>query len=131
MKQFSTWEGYPITGDVTEIDAVVSTPGLIALHRDDILSTLEEDGESFVLTGYVATLEAALEAALANMQLNPENITALSIAVWWNPDSVTLSSFSALNVFTLAPHIKVRWGIVSNTSLNSEYKIVLIGSAKF
>lgn len=130
MKKLSTWKGYPVIGDVAEIDAVVSTPGYIALDRDDILSILEADGESFVLTGSGATLEAAWEVALANVQMGPGNITDLAVAVWCNTASTMKSSFSALNAFTLAPDINVKWGIVSKASLPNEYKIVLIGSAK-
>ena len=132
MENVSIWSCFNVNGDVTEIEAIVSTPGLIALDRDDIVSVLEAEGESFVVTGTGFTLNAALDSALANVHVKPETITALVIAVWCNDTKVPMSAFTVLSEFTstLAPEINVTWGVFSDASFEGEYKIVLISTAK-
>ena len=132
MENVSIWSGFNVNGDVTEIEAIVSTPGLIALDRDDIVSVLEAEGESFVVTGTGVTLEAALDSALANVHVKRETITDLVIAVWCNDTKVPMTAFVAISEFisTLAPEINVTLGVFSDASLVGEYKVVLIGTAK-
>ena len=132
MENVSIWSCFNVNGDVTEIEAIVSTPGLIALDRDDIVSVLEAEGESFVVTGTGFTLNAALDSALANVHVKPETITDLVIAVWCNDTKVPMSAFTVLSEFTsaLAPEINVTWGVFSDASFGGKYKVVLIGTAK-
>ena len=125
-------EWFKVNGDVTEIEAIVSTPGLIALDLDDIVSVLEAEGESIVVTGTGVILEAALDWALANVHVKRETITDFVVAIWCNDTKVPMSAFIVLSEFTstLAPEINVTWGIFPDASFEGEYKIVLISIAK-
>lgn len=132
MKEQSNWNGFTVHGDVDEIEAIISTPGLIDLDRVDIVSVLEADGSHFIVTGTGVTLDAALDSALANVQVNKENITDLAIALCGSFTSVPMVAFGAISEFTskLNSDVNIIWGVFSDASLDSDYKVVLVGSAK-
>ena len=58
--EISIWNGYPVHGDIKELDRINKSDGLINLDKDDVANVLSAEGESHVTSGATPNLAKLL-----------------------------------------------------------------------
>ncbi len=126
------WNGYPIHGNVTELDGIIEAPGFIKLNKDDIESVLSSDGENFVTTGTDADLSEALNKAINDLPCKIGNVNKLLIDFRFGSKQPDMSELSSITATLSASNaiIDIGWGISPDESLGESYKVILLASVK-
>lgn len=132
MNEISVWNGYPVLGDVKELDRIVESEGFINLDKDDIIAVLSAEGESYVTSGVNVNLGEAFNEAVNSLPRSIDKVNSLLIDFRCGtrqPNMTELSSISA-SLSETNEEIGVVWGMTSDESLGKSYKVVLLASVK-
>lgn len=78
--EISIWNGFPVHGDVKELDIIVESDGFINLGKEDIIEVLSASGENYVATGTGEKINDAFDNAVANLPCSLDNINNLLIS---------------------------------------------------
>mgnify|MGYP002508037253 FL=1 len=128
----STWNGYPVHGDIKELDRIIKSEGLINLDKDDVVNVLSAEGESHVTSGVNSKLGEAFNEAVNSLPYKVDKVEELLIDFRFGnrqPKTSELSSITG-KLSGINPDINIMWGISSDESLGDSYKVVLVASVK-
>ena len=128
----SIWNGYPVHGDIKELDRIIESEGLITLDKNDVVSVLSTEGESYVTSGVNADLGEAFNEAVNALPYKVDKVEELLIDFRFGnrqPKTSELSSITG-KLSGINPDINIMWGISSDESLGDSYKVVLVASVK-
>lgn len=129
-KELSTWNNYLIKGDVTELDHIIETDGLINIDKDDIINTLSDNGENYVAVGINSNMNDAICDALKVMPCSIEKISNILIDFRCGSMNFNMAELSNLSG-TLSKSnrdITIKWGISLDKSLGESNKVILVAS---
>lgn len=130
--EISIWNGYPIYGDIKELDSIVESTGIINLDKNDIVSVLSAEGDNIVVTGISTSLKDAYNQAVSNLPCEISSINAMlmNLSVCKKPVLMAdMPKFGHLVEGMRSP-ADFLWGVTSDESLGESYKVVLVASAK-
>ena len=116
-KKISEWNGYPVHGDVKELDRIIESDHDINLDQDDIIN---------------ANLGDALNAAINSLPCKLDKVNSLLFDLFLGNKNPEMSELSCINA-TLSEantNIDIKWGISSDETLGDSYKVVLVASVK-
>ncbi len=128
----STWNGYPVHGDIKELDRIIESEGLITLDKNDVVNVLSAEGESHVTSGVNSKLGEAFNEAVNSLPYKVDKVEELLIDFRFGnrqPKTSELSSITG-KLSGINPDINIMWGISSDESLGDSYKVVLVASVK-
>ena len=128
----SIWNGYPVHGDIKELDRIIKSEGLINLDKDDVVNVLSAEGESHVTSGVNSKLGEAFNEAVNSLPYKVDKVEELLIDFRFGnrqPKTSELSSITG-KLSGINPDINIMWGISSDESLGDSYKVVLVASVK-
>ena len=131
-KEISEWNGYPVHGDIKELDAIVNSNGFMTIDKDDIVSVLVADGESYVTSATYHNLGEAFNEAVNSLPCGIDKVNKLVIDFRSGTQQTTLAEFSTITG-KLAENncdIDIMWGMSSDESLGESYKVVLLASVQ-
>ena len=130
--EISIWNGYPVHGDIEELDRIIESEGLITLDKDDIVSVLSAEGESYVTSGGNADLGEAFNEAVNALPCKVDKVEELLIDFRFGNMQPEMSGLSSITdtLSEVNPDINIMWGISSDESLGDSYKVVLVASVK-
>lgn len=126
------WNGYPVHGDIKELDRIIKSEGLINLDKDDVVNVLSAEGESHVTSGVNSKLGEAFNEAVNSLPYKVDKVEELLIDFRFGnrqPKTSELSSITG-KLSGINPDINIMWGISSDESLGDSYKVVLVASVK-
>ena len=132
IKKISEWNGYPVHGDVKELDRIIESDHFINIDQDDIINVLSADGNNYVTFAINANLGDAFTAAINSLPCTIEKVNNLLIDFRCGNKQPKMSEFSSVTA-TLSkanPKSTVRWSILSDETLGDSYKVVLLASVK-
>lgn len=132
MTKTSEWNGFPVYGDIRELDYIVSTDGLINIGKEDIISVLSAEGENYLTASVNANLGEAFNEALIGLPCKFDNVNNLLIDFRYGnkqPKMTELSSVTA-TLSEANPDIDIIWGMSSDERLGDSYKVILLASVK-
>lgn len=126
------WNGYPVHGDIKELDRIIESEGLITLDKDDIFNVLSAEGESHVISGVNSKLGEAFNEAVNALPCKVDKVEELLIDFRFGNRQPDMSEFSSItdSLSGANPDINIMWGITSDESLGDSYKVVLVASVK-
>lgn len=130
--EISIWNGYPVHGDIEELDRIIESEGLITLDKDDVVNVLSAEGESHVTSEVNANLAEAFNKAINSLPCNIDKVNSLLIDFRCGtrqPDMSVLSSITS-SLSEAHEEIDVAWGMTSYDSLGESCKVVLVASVK-
>lgn len=132
MNEISVWNGYPVHGDVKELDRIVESEGFINLEKDDIITVLSAAGESYVASGVNANLGEAFNEAVKKLPCEIDKVGTLLIEFRYGSKQPIMSEFTAIHIALCdaCTNIEVVWGVASDKSLGESNKVVLLASVK-
>mgnify|MGYP001104293530 FL=1 len=128
----STWNGYPVHGDIKELDRIIKSEGLINLDKDDVVNVLSAEGESHVTSGVNSKLGEAFNEAVNSLPYKVDKVEELLIDFRFGNSQPKTSELSSITgkLSGINPDINIMWGISSDESLGDSYKVVLVASVK-
>ena len=126
------WNGYPVHGDIKELDRIIESEGLITLDKDDVVNVLSAEGESHVTSGVNFKLGEAFNEAVNALPCKVDKVEELLIDFRFGNRQPKMSELSSITdtLSETNPDINIMWGITSDESLGDSYKVVLIASEK-
>ncbi len=71
------WNGYPVHGDIKELDRIIESEGLITLDKDDVVNVLSAEGESHVTSGVNFKLGEAFNEAVNALPCKVDKVEEL------------------------------------------------------
>ena len=130
--EISIWNGYPVHGDIKELDRIIESEGLITLDKDDVASVLSTEGESYVTSGVNADLGEAFNEAVNALPCKVDKVDELLVDFRFGNRQPEMSGLSSITdtLSEVNPDINIMWGISSDESLGDSYKVVLVASVK-
>ena len=130
--EISIWNGYPVHGEIKELDRIIESEGLITLDKDDVVNVLSAEGESHVTSGVNSKLGEAFNEAVNALPCKVDKVEELLIDFRFGNRQPDMSEFSSItdSLSGANPDINIMWGITSDESLGDSYKVVLIASEK-
>ncbi len=128
----SIWNGYPVHGDIKELDRIIESEGSITLDKDDVASVLSTEGESYVTSGVNADLGEAFNEAVNALPCKVDKVDELLVDFRFGNRQPEMSGLSSITdtLSEVNPDINIMWGISSDESLGDSYKVVLVASVK-
>ena len=128
----SIWNGYPVHGDIKELDRIIESQGLITLDKDDVVNVLSAEGESHVASGVNAKLGEAFNEAVNSLPCKVDKVDELLIDFRFGNRQPEMSGLSSITdtLSGINPDINIMWGISSDESLGDSYKVVSVASVK-
>ncbi|MDE6115273.1 MAG: hypothetical protein K2G49_09455 [Muribaculum sp.] len=128
----SIWNGYPVHGDIKELDRIVESEGFINLDKDDVVNVLSAEGESHVASGVNFKLGEAFNEAVNALPCKVDKVEELLIVFRFGNRQPEMSGLSSITdtLSEVNPDINIMWGISSDESLGDSYKVVLVASVK-
>ena len=128
----STWNGYPVHGDIKELDRIIESESFINLDKDDVINVLSAEGESHVTSGVNSKLGEAFNEAVNALPCKVDKVEELLIDFRFGNRHPDMSEFSSItdSLSGANPDINIMWGITSDESLGDSYKVVLVASEK-
>ncbi len=128
----SIWNGYPVHGDIEELDRIVESEGFINLDKDDVITVLSAEGESTVTSGVNIKLGEAFNKAVNALPCKVDKVEELLIDLRFGNKQPEMSELSSITdtLSEVNPDINIMWGISSDESLGDSYKVVLVASVK-
>lgn len=130
-KEFSSWNGYIVHGDVMELNAIIDSIGFINLDNEDVVSVLSADGENWVTTGVANLIAEAFDKAVDGLPYFVNKARNLLIDFRYGnqqPKMAELSKITA-TLSDASPAIEIKWGITNDESLGDTFKVILVASA--
>ena len=126
------WNGYLVHGDIKELDRIIESEGLITLDKEDVVSVLSTEGESYVTSGVNFKLGEAFNEAVNALPCKVDKVDELLIDFRFGNRQPEMSGLSSITdtLSEVNPDINIMWGISSNESLGDSYKVVLVASVK-
>lgn len=126
------WTGYPVHGDIKELDRIIESESLITLDKDDVVNVLSTEGESYVTSGVNADLGEAFNEAVNALPCKVDKVEELLIDFRFGNRQPKMSELSSITgkLSGINPDINIMWGITSDESLGDSYKVVLVASEK-
>ncbi|MBD5258155.1 MAG: hypothetical protein HDS52_05655 [Barnesiella sp.] len=130
--EISEWNGYPVYGDVRELDYIAGADSLINLEKDDIIRVLSADGKNYLTTSIHTNLGDAFKDALNDLSCNIDNVNSLLIDFRYGNKSPKMSELSPItaSLSEANPDIDVVWGMSSDETLADSCKVTLLASVK-
>ncbi|GFI05875.1 cell division protein FtsZ [Muribaculaceae bacterium] len=130
--EISIWNGYPVHGEIKELDRIIESEGLITLDKDDVVNVLSAEGESHVTSGVNSKLGEAFNEAVNALPCKVDKVEELLIDFRFGNRQPDMSEFSSItdSLSGANPDINIMWGITSDESLGDSYKVVLVASVK-
>ena len=130
--EISTWNGYPVHGNIKELDRIIESEGIITLDKDDIVNLLSAEGESHVTSGVDANLGEAFNEAVNALPCKVDKVDELLVDFRFGNRQPEMSGLSSITdtLSEVNPDINIMWGISSDESLGDSYKVVLVASVK-
>ncbi len=130
--EISTWNGYPVHGNIKELDRIIESEGIITLDKDDIVNLLSAEGESHVTSGVDANLGEAFNEAVNALPCKVDKVDELLIDFRFGNRQPEMSGLSSITdtLSEVNPDINIMWGISSDESLGDSYKVALVASVK-
>ncbi len=121
----------PVKGDVKELDAIVSNSGIISLDRDDIVSVLEAEGESFIIKGQADDLAEAIKLTLREIPLD-KKVTDMAVAIWCGAPQFPMSEMSSVSnaLSEFEAEANILWGVFADPVLGDSFKVVIVANGK-
>ena len=128
----SIWNGYPVHGDIEELDRIIEPEGLITLDKDDVVRVLSAEGESHVTSGVNFKLGEAFSEAVNALPCKVDNVDELLIDFRFGNRQPEMSELSSITdtLSETNPDINIMWGITSDESLGDSCKVVLVAAVK-
>ena len=126
------WNGYPVHGEIKELDRIIESEGLITLDKDDVVNVLSAEGESHVTSGVNSKLGEAFNEAVNALPCKVDKVDELLVDFRFGNRQPDMSEFSSItdSLSGANPDINIMWGITSDESLGDSYKVVLVASVK-
>ena len=130
--EISTWNGYPVHGNIKELDRIIESEGIITLDKDDIVNLLSAEGESHVTSGVDANLGEAFNEAVNALPCKVDKVEELLIDFRFGNKQPEMSELSSITdtLSETNPDINIMWGITSDESLGDSCKVVLVAAVK-
>ncbi|WP_289746822.1 hypothetical protein [Paramuribaculum intestinale] len=130
--EISIWNGYPVHGDIKELDRIIESEGIITLDKDDIVNLLAAEGESHVTSGVNANLGEAFNEAVNALPGKVDKVEELLIDFRFSNRQPKMSELSSITdtLSETNPDINIMWGITSDESLGDSCKVVLVAAVK-
>ncbi|MDE6556016.1 MAG: hypothetical protein K2K55_03540 [Duncaniella sp.] len=131
-KEISEWNGFPVYGNVEEIDSIVETSGLINIDKEDIESVLSADGENRIITASGADISEALNAAINGLPCGIDKVNKLLIDFRYGNKQPKMSELSSIAA-TLGDansDCDLIWGMSSDDTLGESCKVTVLASLK-
>lgn len=130
--EISIWKGYPVHGDIKELDHIVESTGIINIDNNDVVGILTERGDNYVAAGINANLGEALKEVVSLLPCKIEKVNNLLIDFRFGskqPNMAELSSITEM-LSEISSDVDIIWGMSSEESLGESYKVVLVASVK-
>ncbi|WP_304423718.1 hypothetical protein [Paramuribaculum intestinale] len=130
--EISIWNGYPVHGDIKELDRIIESEGIITLDKDDIVRVLSAEGENHVTSGVNANLGKAFNEAVNSLPCKVDKVEELLIDLRFGNRQPEMSELSSITdtLSETNPDINIMWGITSDESLGDSCKVVLVAAVK-
>lgn len=130
MNESTSWNGYTVYGDSSEIDKMIATTNIISLDKNDIIGALSYDGEHRIVTGEGVDCRSALKAALTALGCPHERVTAMIVNIYCENRSQLLMS----EINSMLEQIKecisadcdLLWGVAEDAEMECPRKITLL-----
>ena len=130
MNESTSWNGYTVYGDSSELDKIIATPNIISLDKNDIISVLSREGEHRITTGVGADCLSALNAAISALGRPLDKVTAMLVNIYCKDKrQLQMSEIgSMLEPFKecLDTDCDVLWGIAEDAEIKSSRKVTLL-----
>ena len=130
MKELTSWNGYTVYGDSSELDKIIATPNIIALDKNDIIGVLSRGGEHRIATGVGVDCESALNAALSALECPLEGITVMIVNIYCKDKSQLLMSEISSMLEPIKEGISadcdLLWGVAEDAEMECPRKITLL-----
>ena len=130
--EISEWNGYPVHGDVAELNGIVEATGFLKLDKDDIESVLSSDGENWIITANGVDTAEVIQAAINGLPCKIDKVNNLLIDFRCGNKQPKISDLSSITA-TLSEantDIEVIWGMSSDETLGDSYKVILLASVE-
>ncbi|MDE6447679.1 MAG: hypothetical protein K2L35_05120 [Muribaculaceae bacterium] len=122
----SIWNGYPVHGDIKELDRIIEWGGV---SQNYIFNLLSAEGESYVTSGVNARLVEAFNEAVNALPCKVDKVEELLIVLrWGNPQTDTCEQLSS--IYDMLSDIKSVWDVSANESFGNSCRVVLVASVK-
>ena len=130
--EISIWNGYPVHGEIKELDRIIESEGLITLDKDDVVNVLSAEGESHVTSGVNFKLGEAFNEAVNALPCKVDKVEELLIDFRFGNRQPKMSELSSITdtLSETNPDINIMWGITSDESLGDSCKVVLVAAVK-
>ena len=96
-KKISEWNGYPVHGDVKELDRIIESDHFFNLDQDDIINVLSAEGNNYVAFAINANLGDALNAAVNGLPCKLDKVNSLLIDLFCDTKTLEMSELSCIN----------------------------------
>lgn len=125
------WEGFPVEGDTHELDFIVETAGMLALDKNDILTTLSSEGGNYIATGIGQTLGDAFKSAKDSLPIALADAERMIIHFIMGTHQPDVSEIGEV-VKNLGDNDRksIVWGISSDSAIGEKNKVSIIISTK-
>lgn len=129
-KKISIWNGYPVHGDVKELDRIVESNGSIGnFDKKDIIEVFYYSGNNYVTTGFSDNIDEALTEATRKLPYKIEELDCLLFILYCSkmqPESVF--SYASKILSDANGEMVFGWNLISDDSLGNSFKVVLVAS---
>lgn len=129
MNEISFWNGYPVLGDVKELDSITESNG--SFDKKDIIDVLYPYGNNFVTTGFNDNIDEALKEATRKLPYKIEELDCLLFNLYCSkmqPKSVF--SYASGILSDANGEMVYGWNLISDDSLGNSFKVVLVASVE-
>lgn len=93
----SEWNGYPVYGDIRELNYIVNADGLIKLEKADIISVLSAEGKNCLTSSINANLGEAFNEAINRLPNKIDKVNSLLIDFRCGNNQPTMSDLSSIS----------------------------------
>ena len=132
-KEISEWNGYPVYGDIRELDRIANTDGFIHLDKEDIISVLSAEGENYLISSVNDSLVEAFSEALNSLPCKVDKLNNLMIYFRYGNKHLKMSELSSVKAKlseAKPDDIDVIWGTSFDETLGYSCKVILLASVK-
>ena len=130
------YEDYVIIGNVSEIQKIISIPGIINISKEDVLASLTTSGYNYVTTGFSnegIALDALLDAVIELRKMTLDSMKKILFNIWVNSKNRKLSSAEMTSIVGYCEiefqDAEIIWGVAHDTIIDiDDIKVTLIAS---
>lgn len=130
MENKSIWNGYPVTGDTSELDYIIEHGGIVSLDKHDIITTLALEGEKSISTGIASTLYDAFRLAVDGQNSSLNGATSMLIYFicgTCQPDMAEMGKITEM-LGESKEDLSIHWGMTADPILGEDFKVILLSS---